>query len=953
MAKKKKDTTAAFSIRGFDMTHYRRTEAYTTAIENLYAKATTEISNAVASGTYDPDKPFAFSDYPRIASYVKQVMNKLASNVQAVISEGSRKEWLFACRKNDEFIKSIMDTAKLTKKRLEKMQDRNLDALKSFQTRKVEGLDLSQRVWKYTDQYRAQLELGLDVGLGEGRSAQQLARDVKQNLKYPDKLFRRVRDKRGNLQLSKAAKAFHPGTGVYRSSVKNAQRLTRSEINMAYRESDYLRWQQLDFVVGFDVHRSNHEPLCKCDLCAQLVGRYPKTFKFKGWHPQCMCYATPVLMDDDTFDANELGDLKAALRGTTYRHMEAKNAVTDVPDGFKEWVESHKEQQQGWKSVPYFIRDNFVDGLLEEGLKANVLPPPDPFKPLLEEIMPQVEQARALCKEWGLTAASGAMESGIAQKDIAQVKAGIAQATGEALNLEKELNAWLKQIQPLLPVAKSYGINVDSFAGYVAEATGNHAKWAVNRAKWQQAVTELENAIAEAKDNEKLSSLLVDVADAKAKYGSEAVHKVYDAVEKKLADISGIDGSLEYMKKKLEFEINWVSTYKKYSTWEVAAQAYQKKLDEVNYQLAKKQIESNSSDALQFAQTTKNAKVKQLAAELKTLLTSNAPIPVLQAKADELNAIKVQLQLEQSASGVFSEDDVSFGKGMSVSKLERKLKKKEFDEAVRNLVSKRIAENSMQRNGGHPLTDEERKKLNEISSILSGGEPDYNRVRSILKQLGEDLDDTYSQSRKDIALWCQSEEESKDKYSAYANKAFAKATKEEIEAQFGYTAGSGYQNRPLRGYYDGWGKENFKGIGNVSLNAISSKGAQHIKAFTELLNRCSYDFDVWLQRGVEDNGLRGFLGLSSLRESSVKAMVGKTICDTAFFSCGSAKGTGFAGNILNIYCPRGTKMLFVNGHSAYNSENETVIQRNTHFRITKVEYTGYRYFIDMEVVSQI
>lgn len=373
MAKKKKtDTTAAFSIQGFDMTHYRRTEAYTAAIENFYAKATTEITNAVASGTYDPDKPFAFSDYPRIASYVKQVMTKLASNVQAVISKGSRREWLFACRKNDEFIKSIMDTAKLTKKRLEKMQDRNLDALKSFQTRKVEGLDLSQRVWKYTDQYRAQLELGLDVGLGEGRSAQQLARDVKQNLKYPDKLFRRVRDKRGNLQLSKAAKAFHPGTGVYRSSVKNAQRLTRSEINMAYRESDYLRWQQLDFVVGFDVHRSNHEPLCKCDLCAQLVGRYPKTFKFKGWHPQCMCYATPVLMDDDMFDANELGDLKAALRGTSYRHLEAKNAVTDVPDNFKEWVESHKEQQQGWKSVPYFIRDNFVDGNMSLGLKESL-----------------------------------------------------------------------------------------------------------------------------------------------------------------------------------------------------------------------------------------------------------------------------------------------------------------------------------------------------------------------------------------------------------------------------------------------------------------------------------------------------------------------------------------------------------------------------------------------------
>src|SRR3712207_3882731 len=181
---------------------------------------------------------------------------------------------------------------------LKKMQDRNLDALSAFQGRKVDGMNLSQRVWRYVRQYREQMESALDVGLGEGRDAQQLARDVKQNLKDPNRLFRRVRDKRGNLVLSKAAKAFHPGRGVYRSSVKNAQRLTRSEINMAYRESDWQRWQSLDFVVGFEIVRSNHEPLCKCEVCEKLKGRYPKTFKFKGWHPQCMCYAIPILMNE-------------------------------------------------------------------------------------------------------------------------------------------------------------------------------------------------------------------------------------------------------------------------------------------------------------------------------------------------------------------------------------------------------------------------------------------------------------------------------------------------------------------------------------------------------------------------------------------------------------------------------------------------------------------------------
>ena len=77
-----------------------------------------------------------------------------------------------------------------------------------------------------------------------------MSRDVRRYLRNPDKLFRRVRDKHGNLRLSKAAKAYHPGRGVYRSSYRNALRLTATENNMAYRTADHLRWQQQPFVVA-------------------------------------------------------------------------------------------------------------------------------------------------------------------------------------------------------------------------------------------------------------------------------------------------------------------------------------------------------------------------------------------------------------------------------------------------------------------------------------------------------------------------------------------------------------------------------------------------------------------------------------------------------------------------------------------------------------------------------
>lgn len=433
MAKRQK--TTRFSIQAYDNAHYRTTEQYARAVDALFDVATREISQAATRGKIDPEKPFSFDDYPKIKGVMQDVTTQLADRLTTTIETGSKKQWLFACKKNDGFIASIMDTSRLSKARLNKMQDRNLDALQAFQGRKVEGMNLSERVWKYVGQYREQMETALDAGLGEGRSAQQLARDVKQNLKDPNRLFRRVRDKRGNLVLSKAARAFHPGRGVYRSSVKNAQRLTRSEINMAYRESDWQRWQSLDFVVGYEVVRSNHEPLCDCDICARLVGRYPKTFKFIGWHPQCMCYAIPILMDEETFDDNELGDLKAALRGTTYKHKQAANTVTDVPDSFKEWVKDHIEAQKKWASTPYFIRDNFKNGDLSKGLKIAL--PTIQQVDVLAAYRSQIEEARANATKWGLSVQLNMLELRVTNKDIAGLQSTLATIKSKTAQMEK------------------------------------------------------------------------------------------------------------------------------------------------------------------------------------------------------------------------------------------------------------------------------------------------------------------------------------------------------------------------------------------------------------------------------------------------------------------------------------------------------------------------------------
>ena len=186
-----------------------------------------------------------------------------------------------------------------------------------------------------------------------------MSRDVRRYLRNPDKLFRRVRDKHGNLRLSKAAKAYHPGRGVYRSSYRNALRLTATENNMAYRTADHLRWQQQPFVVGIEIKLSNNHT-CKgvigrfVDICDDLAGVYPKDFKFVGWHPHCRCYCVPKQASKEEFMEYQ----QRLLNGEDVSNYHFKGEVKGVPDNFNKWIDKNKERAKGWSNMPYFVRHN-------------------------------------------------------------------------------------------------------------------------------------------------------------------------------------------------------------------------------------------------------------------------------------------------------------------------------------------------------------------------------------------------------------------------------------------------------------------------------------------------------------------------------------------------------------------------------------------------------------------
>jgi hypothetical protein len=335
----------------YDIQHNNRVELIARNVNQLYLNTIRDITRLAEIYNIDISKPFVFSEYPEINRQVDKLISNLSAGIKGTIDYGTKNEWIAACKKNDFLIESLAKSTGLKPERIAGYSNRNIEALQSFQTRKIGGLNLSEKVWKYANQFKGDIELGIDIGIGDGRSAAELSRDLRSYLQEPQKLFRRVADKHGVLRLSQNAKKYSPDTGVYRSSYKNAMRLTRTEVNMAYRTSDYERIQELDFVVGIEIRRSNH--IFACPVCEALKGKYPKTFKFTGWHPQCRCHQISILATNEEF----MNQQKALLDGNEIE-LKSKNEVSDVPDNFKQWIKDNQERIDNAKSKPFFINDN-------------------------------------------------------------------------------------------------------------------------------------------------------------------------------------------------------------------------------------------------------------------------------------------------------------------------------------------------------------------------------------------------------------------------------------------------------------------------------------------------------------------------------------------------------------------------------------------------------------------
>lgn len=576
-----------------------RTEQYADKVRQHYVTAIEELLKISPKSNISSDKLFSFSDNRKLSEKANQILRGLYSAVYNEIKNGVIAEWEYANLSCDALIESVFGKGLEEDNHYARWFSRNQEAMTAFFARKsiYGGLNLSQKVWKYTGDLKTEMELALSLALGQGDSASTVSRKVRQYLQEPNKLFRRIRigtDANGNplYKLSKAAKAYHPGRGIYRSSYKNAMRLTRTEINMAYRASEQDRWQRMDFVVGYEVKRSNHS--FDCSLCESLKGKYPKDFVFNGWHPQCRCFVVPILSTEDEF----LKMQEKILSGESPTSIRSVNTIRRPHEKFYNWWEENKGRVETATAMPYWVQDN--QDYINKKRKIRVRTD---------------EEREVIRQKW-------------------------AERSKKYKNITIMANNVLK-------VAKEYPeINLISLQSFIDKRNIGQMN--------NEARTVAKQIVEIRKDEKMLSALIPDVHEWKKQFTSAELHDVFDAVEKKLAQIENAPldtykykSLLEQKKALLEKEIQYVSDpnylkpHKLYPTWNVSQSAYAKQhamvVDAIEWEKINTEVASITSFKTKSKPYLDLVDVLQDAVKNKDKALAQKTIADIQAKRAELD----------------------------------------------------------------------------------------------------------------------------------------------------------------------------------------------------------------------------------------------------------------------------------------------------------------------------
>ena len=176
-----------------------RTEAYAEKVRRLFAYTVNQICE-MNKRMPDIDNGIMYSfdgDSKKVQQEVETLLRQLHAVTTAAIKQGIELEWEQANEECDKLVQSCFGREVLKDPMFDAYTTHNERAMNAFIARSERGLNLSDRVWKSVRQLRDEMEVAITVSVGEGASAQQMSRRVRQYLDDPDLMFRRFRYKIG------------------------------------------------------------------------------------------------------------------------------------------------------------------------------------------------------------------------------------------------------------------------------------------------------------------------------------------------------------------------------------------------------------------------------------------------------------------------------------------------------------------------------------------------------------------------------------------------------------------------------------------------------------------------------------------------------------------------------------------------------------------------------------
>lgn len=873
----------------------------------------------------EDDALFNFDNFPQLKARLNDIFNDYYQNSLLCYKSGITDGVALAYN-HDEMV--IGGYSVLTDKAIRVARDTAAATFISNRLKTKNGLNLAQIVWNYCQQTKSEFEMAMSNtiadGIKKGSSAEEVGKSIRKYLNDPDMMYRRyhtikvqkngkkkdvVTWRRRRIIDGKVRFIEEPlekvGMGVYRSARKNALRVARTEINSAYHKARNERWQNEPFVIGQYIHVSPQHNID--DICNDLEGRYPKDYVWISWHPQCICTSDPI-----TIQGEEKKEFyKRLMAGEDMSNYVSPFAVLTMPEKYNQYIKDNSEAivKAGMRGkLAWHLQDNTK-------YWAHLLSPSDR-------------------KKLGLKAVSS--------KELILAKAKERHALRTKEQIDKIQSRWDKHRR-------------DYYNGLVHNLLGSKSVTDIKSQDLFERYYAIRYAIKDKKSASEIASLFdrfkrgyqtklawtdrkvaMNVMKVAANYGETDVSSVLSALKsanytlarkeaKKLANAISAIKKDELSLSALIPDVNkW---HKQFTSQELHGvyDAVEAKLAQWQSLTLEKQASKLQFEAVDF-----------LGGNMHGVQQKYATWKVSQAaylkKLDEVKTAIDWVNINKAYADV---------KGY-------KTQSKIYHKLIYDLEHAMLAKDKT-------LAEQLLYEAKQKKETLINAKAKRNAKNVVFDT------DRFSQSRKDAAVWDKGNGAKADKTLVdVASKQWIAATEKEKDFTYEYTHHYCDVNEPLQGRkYDNYQtKERF---------------IEKVNNITSYIEKNELPTDMWFTRG--DDGMKviesriKFAGGSMPK--NLQDLVGMEMQEGGFMSTGSRKGKGFNTRsvIMNIYAPKGTKAAYVEPFSAfgcgdkrswdgvsrfstYSSEHETLFQRGTRMRITKVYEEGGKTYIDCEVIGQ-